>query len=160
MKSNMDEKDATSQGVRQDYLTQIWSQFITKQLGEQMSRHSNNSKVKGIPVSKLKHFNRHVSQAKCSTQGKQIFHPPKLLLAVSRLPFLELYFAAVLSLVFCIFRTFLTIFCSSTKKARIILHRVVAHKITRWQILGFHNTICPPLFTHLSLTAIPESTPP
>ena len=50
----------------------------------------------------------------------------------ARLPFLELYFAAVLSLVFCIFRTFLTIFCSSTKKARMILHRVVVtHKTTK-----------------------------
>ena len=110
-----------------------------------MCRHSNNSKVKGIPVSKLKHFNRHVSHAKCSTQGKQIFHPPKLLLAVSRLPFLELYFAAVLSLVFCIFRTFLTIFCSSTKKARMILHTVVViHKTTKLQNLDLHTTICPP----------------
>src|SRR4051812_42525070 len=43
----------------------------------------------------------------------------------------ELYFVPVLSLVFWIFRTFLTIFCSSTKKARMILHIVVTHEITR-----------------------------
>ena len=37
------------------------------------------------------------------------------------LPFQTDYFEVVLSLVFCIFNTFFTIFCSSTKKARMIL---------------------------------------
>jgi hypothetical protein len=73
-----------------------------------------------------------------------------------------LYFVAVLSLVFWIFRTFLTIFCSSTKKARMILHSIVAtHEITRWQIFGLlHTIVFLASFADLSLTAGPESTPP
>lgn len=56
--SNMDEKDAINQKVFDKLIfTQIWSEFITKQLGEQMSRYSNNSKVKGIPVSRLSKLN-------------------------------------------------------------------------------------------------------